>query len=221
MTVADFTASTGSSGFIVLPESTVVPSTFQTGESTSNMLLPWLGSAVLPAFIVLEILTGSTSVPVNQQAPSISVSVYRTLPRATRADANEQVAAILPELARSVRSLRDRSGLTWDELAYVFGVSRRTLYNWSTGGKVSAAHARVIALVVRAIHQVDTGNPELTRSKLLAPARDGTTIYASLAQQSPQLPAVSGPVFGPDVLLSSSPDSADPTGPIVDFEQLT
>src|SRR5262249_58463749 len=125
-------------------------------------------------FIVMELLTGGTSIPTGQSTPSIEVSIYRTPPQAVApAAVNEQlVSTLLPELAKSVRSLRDRTGLTWDELAHLFGVSRRTLYNWSTGGKVSASHAQSIAAVVSAVHHLDTGNPQLTRSKLLAPAED-------------------------------------------------
>src|SRR5215475_11197515 len=214
--------------FISLPESTVGPLTVSTvaspmdqpSESTSNMLLPKFGSALLPAFIVMELLTGGTSIPARQPVPSISVSIYQTLPQTVRSDVSEEQAdTLLPELARSVRSLRDRSGLTWDELAYVFGVSRRTLYNWSTGGKVSASHAQAIAAVVRTVHQVDAGNPRLTRSRLLAPSEDGTTIYTRLAQQQPVPPAASSPAYRPDELLTSSPDSSDPTGLLVDFEQ--
>jgi len=133
----------------------------------------------------------------------------------------ERAYTLLPELAKSVRSLHDRSGLTWDELAHMFGVSRRTLYNWSTGGRVSASHAQAITSVIRAIHQMDTGSPQLTRSRLLAPAEDGTTIYTRLAQQQSVPPAISGPAYRPDELLTGGSDSSDPTGPLVDFEQLT
>lgn len=221
MTVTDIVYLPESTVF-PLEASTVAPRTGQPSESTSNMLLPKFGSALLPAFIVMELLTGGTSVPAPQAGPSLVVSIYQALPRTARPDVNEEkTETFLPELARSVRSLRDRSGLTWDELAYVFGVSRRTLYNWSTGGKVSAPHAQAIAAVVRTVHQMDTGSPQLTRSRLLAPSEDGTTIYTRLAQQQSVPPTISGPAYGPDELLTSSPDSSDPTGPLVDFEQLT
>jgi DNA-binding XRE family transcriptional regulator len=204
-----------------LEASTAAPRTGQPSESTSNMLLPKFGSALLPAFIVMELLTGGTSIPARQPEPSLSVSIYQTLPRIAPSGVNErQDDTFLPELARSVRSLRDRSGLTWDELAYIFGVSRRTLYNWSTGGKVSAPHAQAIATVVQTVHRVDTGDPQLTRSRLLAPSEDGTTIYTRLARRSVP-PAITGPAHRPDELLTSTPDSYDPTGPLVDFEQLT
>jgi DNA-binding transcriptional regulator YiaG len=213
---------TAAADFIFQADSTVSPLTSQSDGSTSNMLLPKVGSALLPAFIVMELLTGGTSLPSPPPSTSISVQIFQTLPRADRSDTSEEeVAAILPELAKSVRSLYRRSGLSWDELAHIFGVSRRTLYNWSTGGKVSASYAQAISSVIRAVHQVDVGNPQLTRSKLLAPAEDGTTLYARLIQQRSKPPFVSGPSYRPDELLAVAPDVPDPTGSIVDFEQLT
>jgi len=208
--------------FALLSDSTIAPLTPQSDGSTSNMLLPKLGSAFLPAFIVMELLTGGTSLPAPLPSTSVSVQIFQTSPQAARLGiSEEETVAALPELAKSVRSLHKRSGLTWDELAQVFGVSRRTLYNWSTGGKVSASHAQAISSVIRAVYQVDTGSPELTRSKLLAPAEDGTTLYGRLVQQISRPAAISDPAYRPDELLSVGPDSPDPTGPLVDFEQLT
>jgi DNA-binding transcriptional regulator YiaG len=212
MTVADFTFP---------PDSTAAPLAPQSGGSTSNMLLPKVGSALLPTFIVMELLTGGTSLPAPLPSTSVSVQIFQTSPQAPRLDiSDEEAIAALPELAKSVRSLHRRSGLTWDELAQVFAVSRRTLHNWSTGGKVSASHAQAISSVIRAVHQADTGNPELTRSKLLAPTEDGTTIYGRLVQQQSRPVSISNPAYRPDELLSGSPDSPDPTGPLVSFEQL-
>lgn len=213
---------TAAGDFAFLAHTTVSPLTLQPDGSTSNMLLPKVGSALLPAFIVMELLTGGTSLPSPEPSTPISVQIFQTLPRSARSDiSEEEAAASLPELAKSVRSLYRRSGLSWDELAHVFGVSRRTLYNWSTGGKVSASYAQAIASVIRAVHQVDVGNPQLTRSKLLAPAEDGTTLYAHLIQQQSKPSFISSPSYRPDELLAGRPDSPDPTGPIVDFEQLT
>lgn len=205
------------------PGTTLISVTDNAGGSTSNMLLPKLGPAVLPAFLSLGLLTGGTSLPVHPDLPPMSASIFpisASSPTESAATVQEQSEAFLPELAKSVRSLHRRSGLTWEELANVFGVSRRTLHNWSTGGQVSASNAQTIALVVNAIHQIDAGNPKLTRSRLLAPAEDGSTIYTRLARLHGPTPMVSGPTYRPDELLSTRQDSPDPTGKLVDFEEL-
>ena len=205
------------------PGTTLVVAMDSTGGSTSNMFLPKLGPAVLPAFLAMGLLTGGTSLPARPAPRSMSASVFpmsALTPSESAAAVQEESEAFLPELAKSVRSLRQRSGFTWDELAYIFDVSRRTLYNWSTGGQVSASHAQAIASVVNVIHQNDTGNPKLTRSKLLAPTEDGSTIYSRLAQQQRSVPTTGGSAYRPDELLSARHDSPDPTGKLVDFEEL-
>lgn len=49
--------------------------------------------------------------------------------------------------AEQVRTLRDASGLTWDQLARLFGVSRRTIHNWASGARLSALHAEALGQV--------------------------------------------------------------------------
>ena len=209
----------------VYPESTEPTSSSVVSEdeggSTSNMLLPRIGSALLPAFITVGILAGGTCALNSQAEPPISVPIYHVAPSPVRPAPNEDTAqGSLPELAKSVRSLHARSGLTWSELAPIFGVSRRTLYNWSTGSHVSSMHARAIAAVVNAIYQIDAGSPQLTRSRLLAPAEDGSTLYAKLIQWQPRKQSMSGPAHRPSELMSNTPDTADPTGKVVDFEHM-
>jgi len=205
------------------PGTAVTSGSDMAGGPTSNMLVPKIGSALLPTFLVLELLTGGTSIPARQPPPAVSASVVPipVTPRGEQASAaQEGNDSFLPELANSVRSLRQRSGLTLDELAYIFGVSRRTLHNWSTGGQVSASHAQAIASVIGAVHRVDTGNPKLTRSKLLAPTENGTTLFSRLAQQHRSIATTGGPAYRPDELLAARHDSPDPTGKLINPEQL-
>lgn len=54
-------------------------------------------------------------------------------------DAGDGPAMSLPASAVAIRDLKRRSALTWDELARLFGVSRKTVHNWDEGAKVSQA----------------------------------------------------------------------------------
>lgn len=42
--------------------------------------------------------------------------------------------------AEAVCALRRRAGLTWGEVATLFGVSRRSVHHWASGGPLSPAH---------------------------------------------------------------------------------
>lgn len=193
------------------------------GGSTSNSARPWIGPALLPPLISFAILTGTSSLPTHLNLsgpPRIAIAQRSPTPELSSMLVSKKVEETLPDLARSVRSLRQRSGLTWDELARIFGVTRRTLYNWSIGSKVSAAHAQALAQVIARVHEIDAGDPKLTRSRLLAPTESGSTIYTRLAQRQAVTTTVQGPTYRPDQLLAAMHDTPDQTGTVVDFEPL-
>src|SRR6266542_2454198 len=48
-----------------------------------------------------------------------------------------------PSVALSVRHLYEASGLTWEQLARLFGVSRRAVHNWANGGRMTARHVEI------------------------------------------------------------------------------
>ncbi|MYE02765.1 MAG: helix-turn-helix transcriptional regulator [Alphaproteobacteria bacterium] len=49
--------------------------------------------------------------------------------------------------AHALFEIRRLSGLTWQELADLFGVSRRTVHNWANGARPSAEHKRAIFIL--------------------------------------------------------------------------
>ncbi len=94
------------------------PSADYLGGSTSSLLLPKIGPALLPPFIAIAILTGGTSQPAHLELPRPPqriIALRATGPVASERLINEKTEESLPDLAQSVRSLRQRSGLTWDE----------------------------------------------------------------------------------------------------------
>ncbi|MER7587947.1 helix-turn-helix transcriptional regulator [Micromonospora sp. NPDC127501] len=82
-----------------------------------------------------------------------------------------------PPVAQTVRKLYDEAGLTWEQLARLFGVSRRAVHNWANGGKMTARHVEILAELTRAISALPTNTPSERRELFLAPARDGMSPY--------------------------------------------
>ena len=64
--------------------------------------------------------------------------------------------------------IRRRSGLTWQELAELFEVSRRSVHHWANGNPVSAGRERIIRRMLAAIRHLDRGSQVDTRALLLA-----------------------------------------------------
>jgi len=63
--------------------------------------------------------------------------------------------------------LRMLSGLTWDHLATLFDVSKRSLHFWASGKKISATNLEKLNRILAAISQIDTGSRSENRKLIL------------------------------------------------------
>lgn len=72
---------------------------------------------------------------------------------------------------RSTASLlaatREESGLTWEQIARYFGVSRRAVHLWASGGRMTASNAELLAHLMRAVEAVKHLSPADRRQALL------------------------------------------------------
>jgi transcriptional regulator with XRE-family HTH domain len=83
--------------------------------------------------------------------------------------------------ANAVALLRDRSGLSWEQLARLFGVSRRSLHKWAAGGTLNSRNAERLAELSAVVGAVP-GGPAEVRAFLLAPGTDGRTPFQRLIE---------------------------------------
>ncbi|MBK8264502.1 MAG: helix-turn-helix transcriptional regulator [Nannocystis sp.] len=68
---------------------------------------------------------------------------------------------------RALSELRRTSGLSWDQLAQLFNVSRRSVHFWASGKPLSAANERKLLRVLDIIRTADRGYAESNRTALL------------------------------------------------------
>jgi len=93
---------------------------------------------------------------------------------------NPQAVEIPPftsNLAEAVKSLREESGLTWDQLGRLFGVSRRAMHLWANGGRMNAAHAEALSVILRAVRGLPGSGNIDPREALLTPGVEGRSLY--------------------------------------------
>ena len=70
--------------------------------------------------------------------------------------------------AEAIMEVRRRSGLTWQEIAELFEVSRRSVHHWANGNPANARRERTIRRMLAAIRHLDRGSQIDTRALLLA-----------------------------------------------------
>jgi DNA-binding transcriptional regulator YiaG len=99
-----------------------------------------------------------------------------------------------------IRELHDRSGLSWQQIARLFGVSRRAVHLWASGNRMTHHHANLLQKHLAVVSDHDQGEPGATREHLLDSSRGEHAPYqlmVNFAQQSQgkplrgELPAVS------------------------------
>jgi transcriptional regulator with XRE-family HTH domain len=75
--------------------------------------------------------------------------------------------------AEAVLEVRRRSGLTWEQLASLFGVDRRSVHLWASGRPLSARNAERLNRVLDVLRRADRGAPSATKAWLLTPTSQG------------------------------------------------
>jgi DNA-binding XRE family transcriptional regulator len=83
--------------------------------------------------------------------------------------------------AENVRWLHENSGLTWDQLGRLFGVSRRTVHLWANGARVNAHNTEGLALAVRMVKGIAAQTPEDRRAAILAQTNGQTSPFETFA----------------------------------------
>jgi hypothetical protein len=128
-------------------------------------------------------------------------------PAVLSAPGTEAVLAESPErigLGLTVRALHQLSGLTWDQLGKLFGVSRRAVHHWAAGGRMTARNAELLSELTRIVQQLEAADPASRRAILLTPGDDGYSMFDRIrSHQATSREDVSAPPFAPDELLGA------------------
>ena len=99
-------------------------------------------------------------------------------------------ATILPTLPvtppvrlsqQAVNELRKLSGLTWEQLACLFDVSRRSVHFWASGQPLAVAHEEKLNRILDAVQYISLGSASLNRSLLMGLGKDGRSYLELLA----------------------------------------
>lgn len=133
---------------------------------------PWHTALVLAVGVGLGTSASPASAP-SWSTPA-SIQLTRLSTRETRGGEHESVptsvaaVAVRADQARYVMELRRVSGLTWDQMARLFDVSRRTLHFWASGNPMLPTHEERLVRVLATVRRMDQGSAVATRRVLMS-----------------------------------------------------
>jgi hypothetical protein len=81
----------------------------------------------------------------------------------------------------AIVELRRLTGFTWEQLAHLFNVSRRSVHFWASGSKMTGANRAHLDSVLDTVRLIDRGFMTENRAALLATRDDGATLLDQLA----------------------------------------
>ena len=111
------------------------------------------------------------------------------------------------DLALSVRALHEDSGLTWDQLAKLFNVSRRAVHQWAVGGRMNTTNVTRLQELTRVVASLAGSSATDKRSALLAPTRpEGRSLYDALRAESVVRDEINAPAGTYDQRLGARHD---------------
>lgn len=176
---------------LTLMERELPPDAFTTGNGGS-LVNPQSHAArlALSSVALLGCLSG-TSLAAPQPISTITVLVGGTRSAGVKFVPDISAVDVLDEGADrdgtqplsdrdEVAWVKDNSGLTWDQLGKVFGVSRRAVHMWANGGRLNESNARRLrefSAVIRSIvDSTESAAPEDVRAQLLKVGLDGLSV---------------------------------------------
>lgn len=115
-------------------------------------------------------LAGLGTSTAHAAPPEVGWMSHRSVEQTT---AGAVVLSVQPAGA-AIGELRRLSGLTWDQLARIFSVSRRSLHFWASGKPMSPSNEEHLQRVLAVVRKIDRGAPSANRTALLGVREDGS-----------------------------------------------
>lgn len=124
-------------------------------ETSRSSPRVWVPGILLATSVATSALSGIT-VPayaglLNDQSSNRSAAI-QSGGRFWLATRGRSYQLALKDTEETVNYVHSRSGLTWEQLARILGVSRRSVHMWAAGGRMTARHFELLTDLARLIH---------------------------------------------------------------------
>lgn len=147
-------------------------------RSTSTSAGGAMQRIVPPALVSLLLVSlnpATSSAFSGPLEPRISRSVLQTTAGAP--------VVVEARAGAALAELRRLTGFTWDQLARMFAVSKRSLHFWASGKPISPSHEERLHRALATVRKLDRGSACENRAALLTARADGQIPYDLLANE--------------------------------------
>lgn len=148
-------------------------SLFDSTSAAGAMLMRQVREPVIVGCILVGLGTSTAYAP----PPDVILRSQRPIEQTT---AGVSVLVTQPAGA-AISELRRLSGLTWDQLARLFNVSRRSLHFWASGKPMTPSNEEHLQRVLAVVRKINQGSASANRTALLGACEDGNLPFDLLA----------------------------------------
>jgi DNA-binding transcriptional regulator YiaG len=106
-------------------------------------------------------------------ATALPADMVSRLPQPAQQTTSGLPVLLVEHAARAIAEVRRLSGLTWDQLARLFKVSRRSLHLWASGRAMAPKNEEHLHRVLAVLRKIDRGAAAANRTALLSAREDG------------------------------------------------
>lgn len=139
------------------------------------------GSPARETLVLGIVMIGLGTSPSTSASSGLPVELAS---RAARSALQTNAGATLAPVDRAgaaIGELRRVSGLTWEQLARLFHLSRRSLHFWASGKAMSPSNEEHLQRLLAVVRRIDRGSARANRAALLAVGEAGVMPFDLLA----------------------------------------
>lgn len=122
-----------------------------------------------------SLVTTAATMTSNSVIEYSSPSVWsdRVLPNISETNVN-----VSPDFSARISFLKEQTGLTWDQIARLFGVSRRAVFHWAVGGKMNSFNIETLGyLETNLLDSQNAITPEARKLQIFSLTENGKSKF--------------------------------------------
>lgn len=145
--------------------------------SSGSWTVETLRTTILVGVLMVSPFVSTSANTAVQNSALVSRTAMQTTPGLPVDPTSRRVAS------RTIAEVRRLSGLTWDQISRIFGVTRRAVHFWASGQALSSDNEERLERTVGVLRMVDRGSSSANRNALLTTSADGKIPFQLLIEQ--------------------------------------